>query len=79
MSNHLRVEGHINLVKDRRTGTILNTNRTEIESARKKKERKIKENEVIKNLSCDVDTLKNDMKDIKELLFRLVEDKNEYK
>jgi hypothetical protein len=75
MSNHLRVEGHINLVKDRRTGAILNTNRTEIESARKIKEKKRKENEVIKNLSSDVDTLKNDMKDIKELLFRLVEDK----
>ena len=42
MSNHLRVEGHINLVKDRRTGTILNTNRTEIESARKRKEKKRK-------------------------------------
>ena len=75
MSNHLRVEGHINLVQDRRPGAILNTNRTEIESARKIKEKKRKENEVIKNLSSDVDTLKNDMKDIKELLFRLVEDK----
>ena len=38
-------------------------------------QKKRKENEVIKNLSSDVDTLKNDMKDIKELLFRLVEDK----
>jgi len=72
---HVRVQGHTNLVRDKRTGAILNTNRNEIARAKKIKSIKNKETEVIKNLSSDVDTLKNDMKDIKELLFRLVEDK----
>lgn len=72
---HLQVQGHTNLVRDKRTGAILNTNRNEIARARKIKNIKNRETEVIKNLSQDVDTLKEDMKEIKELLFRLVEDK----
>tara|TARA_B100001248_G_C27097830_1_gene325624 strand:+ start:353 stop:580 length:228 start_codon:yes stop_codon:yes gene_type:complete len=72
---HVQVQGHTNLVRDKRTGAILNTNRNEIARARKIKNIKNRETEVIKNLSQDVDTLKEDMKEIKELLFRLVEDK----
>ena len=72
---HLQVQGHTNLVRDKRTGAILNTNRNEIVRARKIKNIKNKETEVINNLSQDVDVLKKDMKEIKELLFRLVEDK----
>ena len=73
--NHVQVQGHTNLVRDKRTGAILNTNRNEIVRARKIKNIKNKETEVINNLSQDVDVLKKDMKEIKELLFRLVEDK----
>ena len=72
---HVQVQGHTNLVRDKRTGAILNTNRNEIARARKIKNIKKRETEVIKNLSQDVDILKEDMKEIKELLFRLVEDK----
>ena len=72
---HVQVQGHTNLVRDKRTGAILNTNRNEIVRARKIKNIKNKETEVINNLSQDVDVLKKDMKEIKELLFRLVEDK----
>lgn len=74
--NHIRVKGHTNLVRDKRTGAILNTNRNEIARARKIKDIKNKETEVIQNLSQDVDVLKKDMKEIKELLISLVEDKN---
>ena len=73
---HVQVEGHTNLVRDKRTGAILNTNRNEIARARKIKDIKNKETEVIQNLSQDVDVLKKDMKEIKELLISLVEDKN---
>ena len=74
--NHIRDEGHTNLFRDKRTGAILNTNRNEIARARKIKDIKNKETEVIQNLSQDVDVLKKDMKEIKELLISLVEDKN---
>ena len=73
---HVQVQGHTNLVRDKRTGAILNTNRNEIVRARKIKDIKNKETEVIQNLSQDVDVLKKDMKEIKELLISLVEDKN---
>ena len=32
---HVQVQGHTNLVRDKRTGAILNTNRNEIVRARK--------------------------------------------
>mgnify|MGYP005737967331 FL=1 len=32
---HVKVKGHTNLVRDKRTGAILNTNRNEIARARK--------------------------------------------
>ena len=77
MNNHLKVEGHNNLVRDKRTGVILNTNKAEIESARKINRVQKERQEHINSLTEEVKGLKEDMSQIKELLFRLVEDKNE--
>lgn len=77
MPNHLKVDGHSNLVRDRRTGAILNTNKAEIERARKLKIVQKEKDQHIINLTNEVDTLRDDVKQIKELLFRLVEDKDE--
>lgn len=71
------VKGHNNLVRDGRTGAILNTNRTEIERARKQKKAEQEKVEHINMLSEEVKTLKEDMSQIKDLLFRLVEGKHE--
>jgi len=76
MHNHLKVEGHNNLVRDRRTGAILNTNKTEIQRARTQNiVQKEKEHQLL-TLTNEVNTLRDDVKLIKELLFRLVEDKD---
>lgn len=75
MNNHQRVEGHSNLVRDRRTGAILNTNKTEIERARKLKIVQQEKEQHIIRLTNEVDTLRDDVTQIKELLFRLLEDK----
>lgn len=77
MKNHMRVEGHINLVRDSRTGAILNTNKTEIEKARKLKKVTAERQEHITALTEEVKGLKEDMSQIKELLFRLAEGNNE--
>lgn len=77
MNNHLKVEGHNNLVRDRRTGVILNTNKTEIENARKKNKVNQEKQEHIDSLTEEVRGLKKDMSQIKELLFRLAEGNNE--
>jgi hypothetical protein len=75
MNTHQRVEGHSNLVRDRRTGAILNTNKTEIERSRKLRTVQQEKEQHIIRLTNEVDTLRDDVTQIKELLFRLLEDK----
>lgn len=75
--NFKRVEGHNNLVRDSRTGAVLNTNKTEIERARKIKQVNEERQQHISSLTQEVKELKEDMSQIKDLLFRLVEDNHE--
>ena len=73
MNKYQKVEGHSNLVRDKQTGAILNTNRAEIAKERKIKEAKRLETERMNSLTEEVTTLKNEMSEIKQLLTRLVE------
>jgi len=75
MDKYQKVEGHSSLIRDNQTGAILNTNRSEIARARKRKEAKKRETEKLNSLSNEVITLKSEISEIKELLFRLVENK----
>lgn len=77
MNKHLKVEGHANLVRDSRTGAILNTNTTEIERARKLKQISEERQEHINSLTEEVKGLKEDMNQIKQLLFKLAGEINE--
>jgi hypothetical protein len=77
MKSHIKVEGHNNLVRDRRTGVLLNTNKAEIDKARKISKSNQEKQNHIEYLSKEVKGLKEDMTQIKELLFRLVEDRDE--
>ena len=77
MSNHLKVDGHNDLVRDRRTGAILNTNKTEIDRARKLKRVSAEREEHINSLTKEVKGLKEDMSQIKQLLLNLAGTTNE--
>ena len=77
MKRHLKVEGHTNLVRDSRTGAILNTNTTEIERARKLKQVSEERQEHINSLTEEVKGLKEDMNQIKQLLLNIAGDTNE--
>ena len=77
MNRHLKVEGHSNLVRDSRTGAILNTNKAEIENAKKRQKTIRERQEHIDSLTEEVRGLKDDMKQIKELLMGLSGDMNE--
>lgn len=77
MSNHLKVDGHNDLVRDRRTGAILNNNKTEIERARKLKRVSEEREEHINSLTKEVKGLKEDMSQIKQLLLNLAGTTNE--
>ena len=65
---YVKVEGHHGYVRDD-TGAVLNTNKEEIEAAKKRKaERKKQENEI--------NELKNEVGDIKKMLTQIVEKLN---
>ena len=67
--SYIKVEGHSGLVRDQETGAILNINKTEVEQARERKKlRKQKEQEL--------QDLKNDVSEMKQLLAQLVEKYN---
>lgn len=62
----LKVEGYDGLVRDNKSGAILNINTTEVEQARERKRlRKQKEKEF--------EDLKNEVGEIKDLLHKLIE------
>lgn len=66
MMKHIKIEGETSFVRDVNTGAILNINKNEINAAReRKRQRKIKEQEL--------QDLKNDVSEIKELLVKLIE------
>lgn len=63
---HIKVDGEAGFVRDKSTGAILNINKNEIAAAReRKRQRKLKEQEL--------QDLKNEVSEIKELLVKLIE------
>ncbi len=69
MSQYIKVEGNGNLVRDRNTGAILNINKNEMSQARIRKQNQRNQNNEIKNL-------KDEVKELKYLLNKLIEDKD---
>tara|TARA_Y100000310_G_scaffold168592_1_gene168642 strand:- start:732 stop:950 length:219 start_codon:yes stop_codon:yes gene_type:complete len=67
------VEGKPGLARDPRSGAILNINRAEIRAAKARKIAMAQEEERKKQLIADVEMLKEDMSDIKELLLTIKE------
>jgi len=66
-----KVEGHTNLIRDERTKAILNTNTNDYENYMKIKKIKQSESERVCNLENDVNSIKEDLNEIKNLLRNL--------
>lgn len=66
MSDYIKVEGHPNLVRDRKSGVILNINRNELNANRIRKEKQREKDK-------EIEQLKNDVSEIKSMLNKLVE------
>jgi predicted transcriptional regulator len=77
MTSHVKVKGHANLVRDSRTGAILNTNKSEIQNARNQSRIQRERQDHINSLTEEVKGLKDDMRQIKELLMSLSGEVNE--
>ena len=70
---YINVEGSGGLVRDKETGAILNTNKSEIERARQRKllsKRKTKE---FNSMKDDIKSLKEDIGEMKSLLTKLAD------
>jgi len=70
ISNYLiKVEGHPDLARDLRTNAIVNINKEKAQQRRKARDAKLKERE-------ELDQIKSDVNDIKAMLQKLLESKN---
>lgn len=67
-----KVDGSPHLIRDEQTNAILNTNMTEYEEYKKQKRIKENENQRIENLENDLNCMKNDLGEIKDLLRSMI-------
>lgn len=65
----LPVKNYPNLVKDTRTGAVINVNKKEMEKARERKAARLADKERLANLESDLNQ-------IKKLLEKLIENQN---
>ena len=70
---YINVQGGAGLVRDLKTSAVLNTNKNEIEAARRRKLLSKEKDKEFEGMQEDIKTLKGDMSDIKALLTRMVE------
>jgi DNA-binding ferritin-like protein len=72
--NYSRVQGYDHLIRDETTKSIININVSEYENYMKMKTIKEKESQKIQKIEDDLDNLKSDINDIKNLLRKLAND-----
>lgn len=70
--NLIKVEGRSNLVRDPNTQAILNTNMNEYNAYMERKKIKEQEFSRIENLENDINSVKGDLSEIKDLLRSLI-------
>jgi hypothetical protein len=75
MSDHLKVEGHENLVRDTSSKAIINTNKNAYEVAKRRAEEAQRQRDVMRETAREINTLKCEMHEIKHLLQELVKNK----
>lgn len=76
LTDVLKVEGNSSLVRDSNSQAILNINDVERESYLKQRQALSRNKNKVESLEEEVKTLKNDLQDIKDLLGKLLENKN---
>ena len=71
-----KVEGYTNLVRDESTNAIINTNMNEYENYKSLQQIKEQEKQKIEILENDVNEMKNDLSEIKQLWRNLANGSN---
>ena len=75
MSEFLKVEGHKDLVRDTSTGDILNTNRNAYLNYKKRLREAQKQRDEIRSATREINNLKCEMHEIKDMLKTLLDRK----
>ena len=73
MKRYLEIEGQNDFVRDGKHGAVLNINKDEIQAARERKRLRKEKQAKTENRENDVDALKKEMSEIKDLLSQIVE------
>ena len=71
----IQVEGHSDLVRDERSNAIVNTNKSAYLIAKKRAEEAQRQRDEIRQTTRELNSLKSEMHEIKNMLLKLVEDK----
>jgi hypothetical protein len=69
--NYIKVEGHSSLVRDQTTKAILNLNMSDYENYMLTKRIKEDENRRVDNIETEMNIIRNDLEEIKNLLRNL--------
>jgi len=75
MSEYLQVEGHKDLVRDVSSSAIINRNRNAYETAKTRAAEARKQRDEIRNATREINTLKCEMHEIKDMLKILLDRK----
>ena len=76
MSNYMKVEGHADLVRDTNSGAIINRNRNAYEIAKRRVQSEAqKQRDEIRSATREINTLKCEMHEIKDMLKTLLDRK----
>lgn len=73
MTRRIQVEGHPTLARDTNSGAIINTSKMEYISYMSAQKKKLAEKEKMHNMCDELNSLKDEMSDIKSMLRQILE------
>jgi hypothetical protein len=75
MDQFLKVSGHDDLVRDTSSNAIINTNMAEYEQYMARRKAKLEEKQLIAKQAEEINNLKSDISEIKQMLQMLIKDR----
>ena len=73
MSEYKNIEGHSDLIKDKHSKAVINTNRSAYLAAVQRKKNILAQKDELRDATREINILKSEMHEIKNLLVKLVE------
>ena len=73
MSDYKNIEGHSDLIKDMHSKAVINTNRSAYLAAVQRKKNFLAQKDSLRDATREINILKSEMHEIKNLLVKLVE------